>query len=449
MSRFFIFSRFRQAQFECRLEKTPTKPDKESSWTMNTDLLAALDFFERDRGLDREVIARVIEEALEAAAVKVVGPNQLSVKLDPKTGDITAVAKVTAVRRVEHPETEISLSEARRQKAKAKLGDEIDLPVPPREFGRIVAQTTRQGIFQRLRQVEKDILRNEYKDRVGEMFHGVVNRFEKGDVLIDFDGHEGLLRHEERIPTEDYQIGDHISCVLIEVNMDKPGPVLLVSRAHDSLLQRLFEREVTEIAEGIVTIKAVAREPGFRSKIAVDSSAARVDPVGACVGIRGSRVKTIVRELSGEKVDIIRWNPDLAPFVTNALQPAELKSLQIDEKNKQVNVQVHPDQLSLAIGRRGQNVRLTARLTGWKIEINKAEEEERATLEEKMKEAATTLATGLGITEDIAQKLVDNGFLSLDGIKAADDADLMAIEGLDADVVKTIREAAGNEPADS
>ena len=408
---------------------------------MNNDLLAVLDYLERDRGLDREVITRVIEESLESAAHKAMGPNDLKVKLDPKTGDISATAKVLVVDKVTDREKEVSLKEAQKQKDDAKIGDEIDWEVPTEELGRIVAQTTRQGIFQRLRQVEKDLLREDYKDRVGEILYGSVSRFDKGDVFIDFSGAEGILRHNQRIPSEDYQVGDHVSCVLAEVNLDQPGPVLIVSRSHDLLVQRLFEREVAEISEGIVTIKAVAREPGFRSKIAVDSKDPRVDPVGACVGIRGSRVKAIVRELNGEKVDIIRYDNDIRTYIANALKPAEIKSISINEDDRQVKIVVNPDQLSLAIGKRGQNARLTARLTGWKVDIDK-EVTAEISLADKMKQAAESLASQLKIENDIAQTLVDNGFLSVDGIQEAEDSDLLEIDGINEDTVKKIKEAA-------
>ncbi len=412
---------------------------------MNNDLLAVLDYLERDRGLEREVITRVIEEALESAAKKSMGPNDLKVSLNPKTGDITATATVTVVEEVDDPETEMSAADARAKVPDAKVGDSIEIDIPPQDLGRIVAQTTRQGIFQRLRQVEKELVREEYRDRVGEVLYGVVTRFEKGDVVVDFSGHEGILPHGERIPTEDYQVGDHVACVLIEINDDRPGPVLRVSRAHETLVRELFAREVTEIAEGIVEIKAVAREPGYRSKIAVHSNDAKVDPVGACVGIRGSRVKAIVRELSGEKVDIVRWDDDVKSYIAKALQPAEIKDLTIDEESNQVTIWVDPDQLSLAIGKRGQNARLTAKLTGWKIDIKKIEVEEEITFEEKVNRMTAALVETLEISEDAAKLLVDNGFLTIEGIRAADKSDLMAIDGIDEDTADQVIQQAAEE----
>ena len=271
-------------------------------------------------------------------------------------------------------------------------------------------------------------------------------------MIIDFGGREGTLPHAERIPTEDYQIGDHVSCVLVDVNMDRPGPVLIVSRAHESLVRKLFEREVTEIAEGIVIIKAVSREPGFRSKIAVHSLDPKVDPVGACVGIRGSRVKAIVRELSGEKVDIVPWDANLNAFVAKALQPAQVGSISIDEEKKHLTAWVDPSQFSLAIGRRGQNARLAAKLLpGWKLDIRKIEGPATAEpdVEGKIKEICAMLAHELGIPEAAAKLLAENGFNSLDGVRAADEADLVAIEGIGAETAKRIKEAARgtSEPA--
>jgi N utilization substance protein A len=288
-------------------------------------------------------------------------------------------------------------------------------------------------------------VRDEFKERIGDVLFGVVTRFEKGDIVIDFSRAEGVLGRNDRVPTEDYQIGDHICCVLVDVNINRPGPVLVVSRSAPELVKRLFEREVSEIAEGIVEIRAVAREPGFRSKIAVHSNDSKVDPVGACVGLRGSRVKTIVRELSGEKVDIIRWDADIRTYVKNALQPAELKGLQLDEATQTVKVHVEPDQLSLAIGRRGQNARLTHKLTGWKIDIEREEEKQEATLEQKMAQAVTELAATLGadFPPDVAQTLVDNGFLSAEGIRVADQADLESIEGIDAALAERIKTKVG------
>jgi len=413
---------------------------------MNNELVAILDYLERDRGLDRDVLVQVIEESLVSAARKAVGPaNELRVKLDPKTGDLSAIAKLTVVAEVEHPEREIALDRARARMPEVEVGAEVEWEVTPRNFGRISAQTAKQAIMQRLRQAEKNRVKDEYTDRIGDVLYGVVTRFDQGDVIIDFGRAEGVVRPQDRVPGEDYQANDHICCILTEVNVNRNGPILVVSRSAPDLVKKLFEREVTEIAEGIVSIKAVAREPGFRSKIAVHSKDPKVDPVGACVGIRGSRVKTIVRELNGEKVDIIRWDADVKTYVTNALQPAQLKSLQIDEEKHQVRIIVDADQLSLAIGKRGQNARLTHKLTGWKIDIKKIEEKREISLEERIQQAADELAQLPGISHEVAVVLVHNGFLSVDGLQAANLEDLVAIDGIDEETARSIKQSAAEQ----
>jgi N utilization substance protein A len=409
---------------------------------MNNELLAVLDYLERDRGLDREVITQVIEEALVSAARRSVGPaNGLDVHLDSATGEIHATAKLKVVDKIEEPLAEIDIIEARKKLPDVSIGDEVDWEVTPENFGRIAAQTAKQGILQRLREAETAQIREEHINRIGENLYGSISRYDKGDIIIDFGRAEGVLRHQDRVPTEDYQIGDHIGCVLIDVNMNRQGPILIVSRADPMLVQRLFEREVAEIGEKIVEIKGVAREPGYRTKIAVVSNDQKVDPVGACVGVRGSRVKAIVRELNGEKVDIVRWAENLSTYITNALQPAEVRDLVIDEDRKIVQCIVDPDQLSLAIGKRGQNVRLTAKLTGCKIDIQKFEDKKELDFAEKVRQAVAKLATLPGVTEEIADTLVQNGFLSIEGLQEADEADIAAIENFDADTAHSIKQA--------
>ena len=409
---------------------------------MNNELLSILDYLEKDRGLDKDVLTKVIEESLVSAARKAIGPaNQLRVHLDPKTGDIYALAKLQVVERVESPEKEIDIKQVLTKVPDAQIGDELDWEVTPKNFGRIAAQTAKQGILQRLRQAEKCRIREDFVDRVGDMLYGSIVRYEKSDIIINFGRAEGVLSQNGRVHNEDYQVGDHICCILSEVNMHRHGPVLSVSRSAPELVEKLFLREVAETSENIVEIRAVAREPGYRSKIAVFSKDSNIDPVGACVGIRGSRVKTIVRELNGEKVDIIRWDPDISKFIANALQPAEIKSLTIDEENKKVNIVVEKDQLSLAIGKRGQNARLTAKLTGWKIDIQRSEDKKENEFEEKIKQAVSSLSSLPGISEDLATILVNNGFLSVDGIKAADESDIAAIENIDEKLARKIKES--------
>jgi len=413
---------------------------------MNNELLATLEYLERDRGLDRQTLVELIEESMVIAARKAVGPvNELQVKLDPKTGDIKATARLTAVEKVSDANSEIALREARKKYPEVEPGEELEWEVAPdKDFGRIVAQSARQGIMQRLRMAERHRVLDEYRDRLGELLYGTISRFDKGDIIVQLERTEGVLPQSSRVPMEDYQIGDHVSCVLVDLNTENPGPTLVLSRATPQLVQRLFEREVAEIAENIVEVKGVAREPGFRSKIAVHSNDSQVDPVGACVGIRGSRVKTVVRELNGEKVDIVRYDTDLRNYIANALQPATIRALQVDEDSGTVTITVDQDQLSLAIGKRGQNARLTAKLTGWKIDISRgAQEAPEESIESKIEQAVTTLAELPGLTEDIASRLVHSGFLSVEGIRAADVADLEAVEGIDHETAVKIKEACG------
>jgi N utilization substance protein A len=410
---------------------------------MNNELLAILDYLERDRGIERDVLKSVIENALCGAARKAIGPaNELRVDLNPTTGDIKALAKLKVVERVVDPHAEIDILRVRGQFPDVKVGDEIDWEVTPENFGRISAQNAKQAIMQQLKQAEREKVSVEYDDRIGEVIFGAITRFDRGDIILSLGRAEAVLRHQDRVPSEDYQIGDHICCVLTAVDPERPGPILCASRSTPQLVIRLFEREVAEIAEGIVEIKGVAREPGYRSKIAVFSKDPKVDPVGACVGVRGSRVKTIVRELNGEKVDIVRWDPELTTYISNALQPAKIREVVVDEDSQSVTILVDQDQLSLAIGKRGQNARLTVKLTGWKVDIQKLEDQQEVNFEEKIRQAIENLAKHDFIGEENATLLVQNGFLTLDGITAAEEDDIAAIEGIDEDTAKSIKEAA-------
>jgi N utilization substance protein A len=396
---------------------------------MNSDFLVVLEYLEHERGIDREALIQLVEESLAAAAVKSVNATRdVRVRIDRITGDIQAWAKLIVVDKIENPHDEVLFSEAKKRYDDIELGEEIEWEVTPEDFGRIAAQTAKQAIMHRLRQAEKQNICEDFRDQLNQLITGVVRRLEHGDVYIDFARAEGVLRHSDRIPGEDYMPGEHITALLAEINPDRPGPSLFVSRSHPDVVRRLFEREVSEIAEGLVEVKGVAREAGYRTKIAVHSPEPRVDPVGACVGLRGNRVKTVVRELGGEKVDIIRWDPDVATFVTNALQPAKLSRVMVDEEKHTVKVIAAEDQLSLAIGRKGQNARLAAKLTGWKIDINRHEQVERQAFEDKVQHAIDALARIPGIGEECAAVLVHNGFLSLEGILAADVNDIASLE---------------------
>ena len=413
---------------------------------MNSELMVVLEYLEHERGIDRETLIELVEESLTAAARKSVATgHEVKVRIDRMTGDIQAWAQAKVVETVAAPELEIGLEAARQHRPDANLGETVEWEVTPDGFGRIAAQTAKQAIMFRLRQAEKKGICEDFQEQLNQLITGVVRRVERGDVFIDFSRAEGVMKYAERIPGEDYQTGDHITALLVEINADRPGPSLYVSRAHPDMVCRLFEREVTEIADGLVKTRAVAREAGYRTKIAVASSDPRIDPVGACVGLRGNRVKTVVRELGGEKVDIIRWDPDIRIFVANALQPAKLSTVTVDEPTKSVHVVVPEDQLSLAIGRKGQNARLAHKLTGWRIDINKHVEEARMQFEDKIQHAIEALARIEGIGQDVAPVLVRNGFLSLEGILAAEVGDIAALENVGPERAAEILAAAKRE----
>ena len=409
---------------------------------MNNELLAVLEYMERERGIDRETLIKAVEGALLSASKKSVSPAQdIRIEIDRKTCDIRALARVKVVERVVAPHDEMSLLQAQRLKPGVKLGDSIDLEVTPKNFGRIAAQTAKQAILHKIRQAERDKVYEEYKDRVGDIVSGAVRRFERSDVILGLDGFaEAILPAKERVPTEEYQVGDKIRALVLSVQSTAAGAEILLTRSHPDFVRRLFELEVSENADKTVEIKGIAREAGFRSKIAVLSKDSKVDPVGACVGMRGIRVKNIVRELSGEKIDIVRWNDDTKTFVTNALAPAKLTKVTVDELTHAVTVVVDPEQLSLAIGKKGQNARLTAKLTGWKIDIQK--DEAAIGFEEKVAMAVSNLAKLEGIGPARAEKLVHSGFLTIEGILASELEDLQSIEGFTEEDAKSIRAAA-------
>ena len=410
---------------------------------MNNELLAVFEYMERERKLDRETLAQLVESALQVAGRKSIGRvRDLRVAIDRKTLEIKAFASIQVVDFVRNRDEEMSLDDAQAKfpGKNLKLGDLIEIEVTPRNFGRIAAQTAKQAIIQKLRMAEKDKVYAIYKDHVGSIVTGTVRRFDRSDVFIDLGDAEGVMPSKERVPSEEYQIGDRIRFLLLNLDAQAQGTQLTLSRANPDFIKKLFELEVSEIADGTVEIKGIAREAGFRTKIAVHSNDEKVDPVGACVGLRGQRVKNIVRELSGEKVDIVKFSTDIKTFVTNSLAPAKLLRLEVDEAENVVKVIVESDQLSLAIGKKGQNARLTAKLTGWKVDIQKDEGD--ISFEEKIARATDQLAAVEGIGREHAEKLVAAGFLTLEGILAAEITDLVDVEGFDADAAQQVRAAA-------
>src|ERR1051325_2097205 len=381
---------------------------------MNAEFLAILEYWEREKGINKDVLVKAVEEALLSAAKKAVGPaRELRVAIDQKNGDIRAFAKLVVSDRVISKHDQISVFDSRRIKPDAIVGEELEVEVTPTGFGRIASQYAKQSLMQHIRRAEKQLIFTEFKDRVGDIISGVVRRFERSDVHIDLGKYEALLPNRERVPTEEYQIGERIRCYVKAVENGPHGPEIILSRADPQFVIKLFQLEVSEISDGTIEIKGIAREPGFRTKLAVYTRDEKVDPVGACVGLRGQRVKNIVRELNNEKVDIIRWDANVKNFITNALAPAKLKTFEIDEARKRVKILVSEDQLSLAIGKRGQNARLTSKLTGWQVDIE-AEQIKAMGFEEKIARTVQALAAIPGISEEHAHALVHHGLTSLE-----------------------------------
>jgi N utilization substance protein A len=397
---------------------------------MNADFIAVLEFWEREKGINRDVLVGAVQEALLTAAKKAVGPaRELRVDIDQKSGDIRAFAKLIVSEKVVSKHDQISVFDARRIKSDAQVGNELEVEVTPVGFGRIAAQYAKQALMQHLRRAEKQLIFSEFKDRVGDIISGTVRRFDRSDVIVDLGKYEALLPNRERVPTEEYQVGERIRCYVKAVEQGAHGPEIILSRSDARFVMKLFQLEVSEINDGTIEIKGIAREPGFRTKLAVYTRDDKVDPVGACVGLRGQRLKNIVRELNNEKVDIIRWDSNIRNFITNALAPAKLKTFEIAEASKRARIIVSEDQLSLAIGKRGQNARLTSKLTGWQVDI----EPEVVVIkgfEEKVAEAVNSLAAVPGISREAADVLVHHGLTRLEDLLQADESDLAGIPEL-------------------
>ena len=409
---------------------------------MNSEILAALDYFEKEKGIKRDVLLEAINNAVLQAARKAVGPaKDLRVELDSKSGEMKAFAKLTVVEKIVNKHDEISFAEAKKIKADVQLGEEIEKLVTPKDFGRIAAQTAKQAMMQRIRQAEKEMIYDEFKDRAGEIVSGTVRRFERSDVIVDLGKFEAVMPNKERVQTEDYNVGDRVRAYVVAVENGARGPEIIISRSHPNFVRRLFEMEVSEIADRTVEIKGIAREAGYRTKIAVWSAQEKVDPVGACVGMRGARVKNIVRELNNEKVDIIRWSADVKEFVLEALKPAKIKSVTLDQTKKAVLIKVDEDQLSLAIGKRGQNARLTSRLTGWDINIEK-DESAAEVFSAKVQQAAAALAIPLQVEQETAVALVKRGLATLDTILEVEPQDIADAIGIELDAATAIHAAA-------
>lgn len=336
----------------------------------NFNLKHTIDQIVKEKAIDKGIILEALEQAvLTAANKKYRNTRDLEAHYNEDIGEVELFEFVTVVEEVQDSYKEISLEEARMEDPEVEIGDSIGMKMDASDFSRIAAQTAKQVIIQRVREAERETIFNEYKDRVGELINGIVRRFEKGDLVIDLGRAEAVLPHKEQAPREVYRQGDRVKALILDIRMTTKGPQIILSRINPGLLEKLFEAEVPEVSEGIVEIMGVVREPGSRAKIAVYSHESDVDPVGACVGMRGSRVQNVVSELRGEKIDIIPWSEDIARFACNALAPAVVSKVYVDEENRAMEIIVADDQLSLAIGKRGQNVRLAAKLTNWKIDI--------------------------------------------------------------------------------
>ena len=397
---------------------------------MISELKALFDYYEKEKGIDRNKMVEALSQALLAASKKSIGPaRELRIDIDPEKGTIKAFAKLIAVETVTNRWEELQLATAKRFKKNAELGDEIEVEVTPNNMGRIAAQTAKQTMLQRLRMAEKENLYEEFKDRTGDVVSGVVRRFEKSDVIVDLGKFEGVMTSKERVSTEDYTPGDRMRFYVKAVEKDSGrGPEIILSRAHPNFVRRLFEFEVSEIGDRTVEIASIAREAGYRTKLAVHSADEKVDPVGACVGLRGARVKNIVRELNNEKVDIIRWKSDPAEFVREALKPIKVISIQVNTDKKEARLTVSDEDLSKAIGRRGQNARLTSRLVGMDLVIEK-DEHAAEVFEGQMGSAVHHLVDALGITEEVARQLTQGGMGDLKtlatGVDVADIAEVL------------------------
>src|ERR1700691_3258434 len=406
------------------------------------ELLQVADTVARDKGIDRDEVLQAMEQAIQKAGRSKYGQEyDIRAEIDRKSGEIKLMRFREVAEPVVNEATQIPLEAAKKINPEAEIGDFLTDPLPPIDFGRIAAQTAKQVIVQKVRDAERQRQFNEFKNRVGEIVNGLVKRAEFGNVVVDLGRAEAILRRDELLPRESFRQGERVRAYIYDVRPEARGPQIFLSRTHPQFMAKLFAQEVPEIYDGIIEIRAVARDPGSRAKIAVISNDSGIDPVGACVGMRGSRVQAVVGELQGEKIDIIPWSSDPATFVVHRLVPAEVTKVVMDEEQRRIEVVVPDDQLSLAIGRRGQNVRLASQLTGWDIDIlTEAEESERRT--EEFRTRSQLFIDALDIDDVIAHLLVTEGFSSLEEVAYVATGDLAGIEGFDADVASELQERA-------
>src|SRR5215471_13283978 len=416
----------------------------------NKDLIYVIEQIGREKGIGKEVLFEAVESALLSASKKTMGlADNVRMELDRHTGGLRVFARKKVVEEVSDKKLEIQLDEARRLNSDAQLDDELEMELPPQEFGRIAAQTAKQVILQRVRDAERDAIYSEFVDREGKISRGLVHRIEKRNVIVEIGKAEAVLMEREQIPGERYTPGDRIRAYVLEVKKGVKGPQIMLSRTHPVFLVRLFETEIPEIAEGIVQVKEAAREPGERAKVAVTSTKRDVDPIGACVGLRGTRIQVISRELRGEKIDIVEWSADPATFVSRALSPAKVSSVTIGDADAEggqpsVLVLVPDSQLSLAIGKRGQNARLAAKLTGLRVDIKSESEveEERHREETERTEGRAALSMLPGASPSLVERLVEAGLFSPARVVKAGVAALAEVPGVGEDKAASLFEAA-------
>ncbi|MDH7797887.1 MULTISPECIES: transcription termination factor NusA [unclassified Beijerinckia] len=406
------------------------------------ELLQIVDAVAREKMIPREIVLSSLEDALQKSARSRYGQEtEIRAEINPKTGETRYSRLMLVVDKVENDAKEILLVDAHKKNPAAQVGDWIAETLPPFEFGRIPAQAAKQVIVQKVREAERDRQYQEYKDRIGDIINGVVKRVEYGNVIVDLGRSEAIIRRDELVPREMFRPGDRVRAYVYDVRREQRGPQIFLSRTHPQFMAKLFAQEVPEIYDGIIEVKSVARDPGSRAKIAVTSRDSSIDPVGACVGMRGSRVQAVVNELQGEKIDIIPWSADAATFIVNALQPAEVVKVVLDEDSSRIEVVVPDEQLSLAIGRRGQNVRLASQLTGWDIDIlTEAEESERR--QKEFVERTNAFMNALDVDEVVGQLLASEGFRSVEELAFVEIAELASIEGFDEETAQEIQNRA-------
>jgi N utilization substance protein A len=403
------------------------------------ELLQIADAVAREKAIDRGIVIAAMEDAIQKAARSRYGSEtEVRAEINPKTGEMRLSRLLLVVDQIENDSTQISLEDAKKRNPAAQVGDYIAEALPPLEYGRIAAQSAKQVIVQKVREAERDRQYQEYKDRIGDIVNGIVKRVEYGNVVVDLGRGEAIVRRDEMLPRETFRNGDRIRAFIYDVRREPRGPQIFLSRTHPQFMAKLFAQEVPEIYDGIVEVKAVARDPGSRAKIAVISRDSSVDPVGACVGMRGSRVQAVVNELQGEKIDIIPWTADPANFVVNALAPAEVAKVVLDEDRQRMEVVVPDQQLSLAIGRRGQNVRLASQLTGWDIDIV-TEQEESEHRQAEFEKRTKLFIEALNVDEVVGQLLASEGFNSVEELAVVDEKEIAGIEGFDEDTARELQ----------